>query len=76
MKAGPLELPKHLGSVGEACKMMGYSRDSFSRICRTTLHQAGHVVEHLGDLVANRRSAPPQLCLAHDAGRMTFSAAE
>lgn len=28
-KVGLLELPKQLGNVSHACKMMGYSRDSF-----------------------------------------------
>ena len=30
-KAGVLELAKQLGNVSQACKMMGYSRDSFYR---------------------------------------------
>src|ERR1700757_3510855 len=30
-KAGLLELAKQLGNVSHACKMMGYSRDSFYR---------------------------------------------
>lgn len=30
-KAGLLELAKQLGSVSQACKVMGYSRDSFYR---------------------------------------------
>src|SRR3954451_13740294 len=30
-KAGLLELAKQLGNVSQACKMMGYSRDSFDR---------------------------------------------
>ena len=30
-KVGPLELAKQLGNVNQACKMMGYSRDSFYR---------------------------------------------
>jgi hypothetical protein len=28
-KVGVLELAKQLGNVSQACKMMGYSRDSF-----------------------------------------------
>jgi hypothetical protein len=28
-KAGLLELAKQLGNVSQACKIMGYSRDSF-----------------------------------------------
>jgi len=30
-KVGLLELSKQLGNVSQACKMMGYSRDSFYR---------------------------------------------
>jgi len=30
-KVGLLELAKQLGSVSQACKVMGYSRDSFYR---------------------------------------------
>src|SRR4030081_21430 len=30
-KVGLLELAKQLGNVGQACKVMGYSRDSFYR---------------------------------------------
>ncbi len=30
-KAGLLDLAKQLGNVSQACKMMGYSRDSFYR---------------------------------------------
>ena len=35
-KVGLLELPKQLGNVSQACKMMGYSRDSFYRWSCTT----------------------------------------
>ena len=31
VKAGLLELAKQLGNVSQACKIMGYSRDSFYR---------------------------------------------
>jgi len=31
-KLGLLELAKQLGNVSQACKMMGYSRDSGSRL--------------------------------------------
>ncbi|WP_160137215.1 helix-turn-helix domain-containing protein, partial [Chryseobacterium sp. c4a] len=30
-KLGVLELAQHLGNVSKACKVMGYSRDSFYR---------------------------------------------
>jgi hypothetical protein len=29
-KMGILELAQHLGNVSQACKVMGYSRDSFT----------------------------------------------
>lgn len=35
-KAGLLELAKQLGSVSQACRIMGYSRDSFYRADRTS----------------------------------------
>jgi len=31
VKVGLLELAKQLGNVSQACKVMGYSRESFSR---------------------------------------------
>ncbi len=34
LKLGLLELAKQLGSVSQACKTMGYSRDSFYRFKR------------------------------------------
>ena len=30
-KIGLIELAKHLGNVSDACKVMGYSRDTFYR---------------------------------------------
>jgi len=35
-KVGLLELAKQLDNVSQACRMMGYSRDSFYRFIRST----------------------------------------
>ena len=35
-KLGLLELAKQLGNVSQACRMMGYSRDSFYRFKSST----------------------------------------
>ena len=41
-KVGLLELAKQLGSVTQACRVMGYSRDSFSR--STMLRSSGRSI--------------------------------
>jgi hypothetical protein len=39
-KVGLLELAKQLGNVSQACKMMGYSRDSFTGSRSSTIKVA------------------------------------
>jgi hypothetical protein len=54
-KAGLLELAKQLGNVSQACKIMGYSRDSFYRFKVRIPRQSGRGfrfdVGHRSDLI-------------------------
>jgi hypothetical protein len=57
-----LELAKQLGNVSQACKMMGYSRDSFYRVkaLRNTSDARRHAAKlccRFGPLTPSARSA-------------------
>jgi transposase InsO family protein len=60
-KLGLIELAKHLGNVSDACKVMGYSRDTFYRWKDAYQEGGEEALQELTRRKANRKNRIPEI---------------
>ena len=59
-KLGLLELASYLGNVSEACRVMGYSRDTFYRVQRAHMEGGLEALMEKSRRVPNRKNRVPE----------------